>query len=200
MSLKLTHSVFVAFVRANVSGTTAVSVDLDSDMDGKGKMNVTGNPYAGKGLIKQETLSGLIGYKYANSVNNLAEKEGKEARKAKPHPWGDMDPHSLFRIHRTNNNHYLSMKVQSATVHGYFLPDGTEVPKEALTPFLPVKGKSSTQADLDGEVIARDFSLVNIKTIRMLGQTLELIPDANLEQITAGKAVTASINRIVETV
>jgi hypothetical protein len=174
-NLTLSHEAFISLLRENVKGTSIVSVDLDSDMDGKGKMLLTGNPYAGKGMVKRETLTGVIGYIYANSVNRIAGKEGKEERDAKPHPWGDMDTQHLFRIHRKTGEAYLSMKVQSVTVHGYFLPDGTQVENSLVKPFIPQKSKSSTQADLDGEVIARDYALRNIQAIRGLNMNIKVV-------------------------
>ena len=166
---------FPAFLKNNINGTAIVTVNLDSDMDGKGKMRTTGNPFAGKGIVKRETLNGMIGYIYANSVNRIASKEGKEERDAKPHPWGDMDEKHLFRIHRSTGKHYLSMKVQNVTVHGFFDPQGDEIRKADISPFIPEKRKSSTQEDLDGEVIARDYNLDNIISIKMKGATIELV-------------------------
>ena len=181
----------VTLIRSLVSGTSHVTVDLDSDMDGKGKMRTTGNPYAGLGIVKRETLNGTIGYIYENAVNRIATKEDKEARDAKPHPWGDMDEKHLFRINRKTGAPYLSMMVKNVEVHGYFLPDGTEVAKDVLAPFIPVKVKSSTQADLDGEVIVRDYSMKNIKTVRAFGYEF-CISDNLTEQERASKTMTAA--------
>lgn len=165
---------FVPHLRETVNGTTAVTVLLETNLDAKGKMRTTNNPFAGMGITKRETLNGIIGYSYANSVNRLASKEGKEEREVKPHPWGDMDAQRLFRIHRKTGEPYLSMKVQKQTVIGYFAPDGTEFPANVIEPFIPVPNKSSTQEDLDGEVIAKDFSLHNIREIKAFGTVYKL--------------------------
>lgn len=159
----------------NVKGAEIVTVDLDSDMDGKGKMRTTGNPFVGKGIVKRMTLNGVIGYIYGNAINRLATKEGKEDRDAKLHPWGDMDEKHLFRTHRGNGTTYLSMKVQGTTVHGFFAPNGDEIDATAIKGFIPEKHKSSSQADLEGEVIARDFSMANIRAIRMRGVEIKII-------------------------
>lgn len=168
----VTTSEAVNFIRENVKGTSAVTVELDSDMDGKSKMRTTGNPFAGMGIVKRETLNGMIGYIYANSINRIAEKEGSYERDAKRHPWGDMDEKHLFRIHRDTGKHYLSMKVENVTVHGFFAPDGTQIPNDEIRPFIPEKTKSSSQADLEQEVVASDFNLDNIKVIRAFGEVL----------------------------
>jgi hypothetical protein len=173
--LQLNIEQAVKLLQSNVKGAEMVTVDLDSDMDGKGKMRKTGNPFHGLGIVKRETLNGVIGYIYANSVNRIANKEGKDEREAKQHPWGDMDEKHLFRIHRTTGKHYLSMKVENVTVHGFFDPNGNEIPSDEIRKFIPVKKKSSTQVDLDGEVIARDYSMANVKAIRMRGIEIEII-------------------------
>ena len=171
-TLTLTTKMAVDLIRQNTSGAQMVTVDLDSPMDGKGKMRTTGNRFAGKGIVKRETLNGVIGYIYENAINRMADKEGKEEREAKGHPWGDMDEKHLFRIHRTTGAHYLSMMVRSVNVHGFFRPDGTMLDENETTElrsFVPEKKKSSSQADLDGEVIARDYGMDNVTAIRMKG-------------------------------
>lgn len=181
----------VAIIRDNVKGTSMVTVEIDSDMDGKGKMLKTGNPFVGKGIVKRETLNGVIGYDYGKAVNRLAGKEDKEERECKIHPWGDMDEKRLFRIHRKTGAEYLSMKVEKAEVHGYFKPDGTEIPSEEIKPFIPIKNKSSTQEDLDGEVIARDYSLKNIMMIRCFGEEYRIVHNISQEseKIAAEKEI-----------
>lgn len=165
----------MGLIRAQVSGTSMVTVDLDSPMDGKGKMLKTGNPYVGKGIVKRETLNGTIGYIYSNAVNRIADKEGKETREAKLHPWGDMDEKHLFRIHRRTGKAYLSMQVKNVTVHGFFDPDNNEIPAESIRPFIPKKSKSSTQSDLDKEVIARDYGMENVRSIKAFGHTYQIV-------------------------
>ena len=173
--LKLKIEQFADFMRSNVKGTEIITVDLDSDMDGKGKMLKTNNPFCGRGIVKRETLNGIIGYIYSNSVNRLASKEGKEKRDVKLHPWGDMDEKHLFRIHRKTGKLYLSMKVENTTIHGFFDPNGDEIVEDEIRKFMPVKSKSSTQIDLEGEIIARDYNMDNIKSIRMKGIQIEII-------------------------
>ena len=170
--LQLTVPQAQAMLTQNINGAEIVTVDLDSDMDGK--MRKTGNPFAGQGIVKRETLNGMIGYIYGNSINRLASKEGKEEREAKRHPWGDMDVKHLFRTHRGNGKKYLSMKVQNVTVHGFFRPDGSEVSSDEIKPFIPKKKKSSSQSDLEGEVIARDYKMGNITAIRMRHMEIEV--------------------------
>jgi hypothetical protein len=174
----------VDLIRNNVKGTSAVTVDLDSSMDKKGAMRKGGNQFYGEGIVKRVKLNGMIGYNYGNAINKVANNEGKDEREAKRHPWGDMDDKRLFRVHRNNGNKYLSMKVQNAQVIGFFRPDGTpltDAEVEQIKTFIPVKKKSSSQADLEGEVIARDFSIDNMTGILFKGTYLTLI-DGNIAQ------------------
>lgn len=166
----VTVSEMIKIIREKTVGTSSITVDLDSPMDGKGKMRTTGNPFAGKGIVKRESLNGMIGYIYTNAVNRIAGKEGKEEREAKPHPWGDMDEKHLFRIHRGNGKHYLSMMVKNVNVKGFFAPDSTMINEDEIRRFIPEKKKSSTQDDLNGEVIARDYGMENIRAIRAFGE------------------------------
>ena len=184
MKLVITGSEAINIIRNTVKGTTIISVDLDSDMDGKGKMRVTNNPFAGLGIVKRETLTGIVGYDYGAAVNRVAAKEGAEDRQAKQHPWGDMDDQRLFRIHRKTGKHYLSMMVRGVTVHGFFRPDGSQVDETEIRMFIPEKTKSSTQADLEQEVIARDYNLDNIRAMRFAGSEWELIPDGAVQSVT----------------
>lgn len=173
MVIKINRENFVQFVRENVNGTTIATVDLDSDLDSK--MRKTGNPFLGIGAIKRMTLNGILGYIYGDAVNRQALKEGKEIREAKMHPWGDMDKKHLFRIHRKTLKPYLSMKVEKTDVHGYFDRNGNPIDKKEIEQFIPEKSVSSTQADLQKEIIARDYNLDNIKKIRAFGNEFELI-------------------------
>lgn len=189
MKTVITQTAFVNMLRNSIKGTAMLTVDLDSDMDGKGKMNVTNNPYAKMGVTKREVLNGVVGYNYGNAINRLAAKEGQNERDAKRHPWGDMDDARLFRIHRTTGERYLSMMVRSSTVLGYFYPSHDQIVTESIKPFIPIKTKSSSQTDLDGEVIARDYKLSNIKGLSFNGAKYLIVADnATGDDIAAASA------------
>lgn len=177
MKTVVTVNEMVSILRKTVNGATIVTVDLDSPQDDK--MLKTGNIFLGKGIVKRETLNGMIGYIYANAVNRIASKEGKDDRIAKPHPWGDMDEKHLFRLHRKTGKPYLSMMLSKhgAMVHGFFLPNGMAVDSEAIRLFIPEKKKSSTQADLEGEAVVRDYDMANIKGMRFNGADYQIVPN-----------------------
>tara|TARA_R110000824_G_scaffold379016_1_gene570820 strand:- start:9 stop:617 length:609 start_codon:yes stop_codon:yes gene_type:complete len=191
--MKTSVTTLANIILANVKGTTIVSVDLDSDLDGKGKMSKKdketkiANPFLGQGIVKRMTMTGMIGYIYENSVNRLAAKEGQEERIAKPHAWGDLDSKRIFRTHRKNGDvRAMSMKTESYTVHGYFRPDGSELTVDEvadLKNFIPIKKKSSTQADLEGEVIARDIALRNMTAMRFAGTNYSIVNTPEVPQV-----------------
>lgn len=175
--MRLTHSELIAKFTAEIHGTTALTVFMDSPQTPLKSCPLTVN----RTVVKRLSLNGIVGYIYANAVNRLASKEGKEERETKAHPWGDLDAKRIFRTSRSKGEKYLSIKVTSNDVEGYFFADGereklNDDQLEMLLAYLPKKSsKSSTQADLDGEVIARDMKLDNIEKIHYRGEVLELI-------------------------
>jgi hypothetical protein len=170
MHMTMTQAQFVRYVRDNVKGTTAISVDALTYPD----LKKTGNPYVG--ASKACTMSGLIGFDYQNSVNRMAAKEGAGERTASHRAWGTLTPDRLFVEHK--GTFYLQLKSQAASDPIYRDVYGVEIPESSIKPFLPKKYKSSTQADLEGEICVRDVKVVNLQTVRMLGNTIDIIPDA----------------------
>lgn len=197
----MTNQKFVEFVRSSVKGTTTVTVALHSPMDKK--MRKTNNPFLGKGVYHATLQNGIIGYSYSAGVNRLAEKEGKEVRETKRHSWGDLDDQRLFRTNRNNGEMHLSMKVQSYPKQdgefkiGYFFGDGKELTADEvkeIQSFVPVKKKSSTQADLTGEVRARDMKLDNTQYVKLLGRIVTLgTVEVEQEVETATETATETI-------
>jgi hypothetical protein len=170
MSKLVTVSQAVALIRDNTKGTTFVSIDTDTEP----RMRKTGNPYHGK-VRKLNTMTGCVGFDYENSVNRLASKEGASEREAKSRKWGTLTSDRLFVEHK--GNFYVQMKVESSDTPRYIGNDGTEIDVELLRPFLQKSGKSSTQSDLDGEVIVRDVKMVNVKSMRFKGQDYTIVLD-----------------------
>ena len=158
----------VRAISGMVHGTTAVTISCVTEP----KMNKRNNPFYGT-VEKRQTMNGIIGFDYEKAVNRLAEKEGAEAREAKPRAWGVLSDDRIWVLH--NGGHYLRMKVQSSCGEGpkYFIKEtGEEISKELLKPWMPERKKSSTQSDLEGEVIERDITLSNVKVIRIKGMEI----------------------------
>jgi hypothetical protein len=179
MKVIVEKSAIINIIQNTVKGTTVVSVDTVTEP----KMNKTGNPFYGR-VTKSCTMNGLIGFDYSNSVNNQANREGKEEREVKARAWGILTEDRLFVTHK--DEYYLQVKVQSISDTPVFYCDGEMIDKTVLEPFL-VKhsGKSSTQADIDKEVIVRDIKMTNVKSIRFAGGEYDIIPDS--DKVESGK-------------
>ena len=124
-----------------------------------------------EGIKKHETMSGLIGFRYANSVNNQLGREDKpldfqpQARK-----WGTLEGNLVYHKEKV----YLQFKVQSCSTPVYMDGD-TVVPKSQIEDALRASRKPHTQSNLDKEVVVRDVNLDNIKCIRMLGEEYNVV-------------------------
>ena len=174
--MNITAKQFVAMIQEQVKGTSMVTVDQITVPD----MRKTGNPYLT--VKKHATVNGVIGFDYDKGINRLADKEGKEDREAKPRRWGQLTPDRLFVTNK--GNFYLQMKCESAKNVRYVMPNGTEIPVEQIKPFLTEKSKSSSQADLEGEVVVRDVNVNNIVAIRFKGNEYRLIHTPIIEAET----------------
>ena len=195
----LRQSAMVQFLKDNVRGTAVLSVDIETVPE----MRKTGNPFVGN-VIKSQRLNGLVGFDYDAGVNRIAEREGKEYREAKPRKWGFLSSDRIFVCYKNDDiATHLRMKVQKSIDPRYFrIDNGDEISKETLKPFLPVKAKSSTQADLTGEVIERDITLENVKVLHFRGDVYTILSDvqtAIIQPETEPAAEPAS-EKVAETV
>jgi len=182
MSKIITQSEMVELIRDSVKGTTFVSIDISTDprMNKGGTRGNARNPYVGK-VRKLNTLTGMIGFDYQSSVNRLASKEDKEDRQAKSRSWGTLTSDRLFVKH-DGGIHSIQMKVESSGDPRFIITEtGETIAKPALEPWLPKKRKSSTQSDLEGEVVVRDVKIENVKSMRFKGETYTIVG--------AGKAI-----------
>lgn len=147
----------------------------------------TGNPYDVENIVKEVAVNGCVGGDYGAGVNRLAAKEGKPQREAKARKWGILQADRKVVEHK--GKYYVQMLVRSSTDPVY--RQGKDViPTEALKPFIPEKGKSSTQEDLDGEVICRDIALENILMVRYKGEdylVADLEPAVKIDALTVAK-------------
>lgn len=137
-----------------IKGATFIS--METNIVPKLKAN---NPFIG--IKKVSKVSGVIGFNYSNSVNNQRAKEGVEPDfKPEARKWGERISNTPLVKHK--DKFYLELKVQNSN-SDYFL-DGKRVNPEEIKPWY--YNKSSRQ-ELDNEVILRDYSLDNIKRIKI---------------------------------
>jgi hypothetical protein len=147
-------------------------------------MRKTGNPFYGK-VWKVTDLHGQAGFHYINSVNNQLEREGKERNAdVKPRQWGQrikgtplVEHTNKAGVHRL----YLEAKCERIASVYYVDAYGVEVDKADLAPWLQARSaKSSTQANVDAEIILRDYALDSIAWIKIDGVELGAKPLAPL--------------------
>jgi len=176
-------------------GCIFLTVFYASPMDKN--MRKTGNSYFGKGLEKECSINGCVGFDYGASVNRLAAKEGKPEREAKSRAWGVLDADRKFVRHTNKKgeaNLYLQIMCRSCTSPVYRIGKTvlTEEQVTELKTFIPEKEKSSTQEDLEGEVILRDIDVRNILSIRVKGEEYLI---ADLEPVTSlADTIKAKVN------
>lgn len=203
---RIDRSEIEGLMNAGKGGTFICTIFMESDMDAPGKMRKTGNPYHGRGMVKENALTVVGGSFYNNAVltqyRKQMESEGfpedaiavaleEKAKDFGSRKWGVKRPDSKFVDH--NGSVYLACYVRSAADPVYRI--GKEiVDVENLKPFLPKKSVSKVQKDLDPsrQVIYRDVKLDNILCIRFKGED-HLVGD--LEPVTTEDAISrAKVN------
>ena len=150
-------------------------------------MRKTGNPFHGK-VWKVTDLHGQAGFHYINSVNNQLQREGKEGNAdVKPRQWGQRIKGTPL-VEHTNKagvyRLYLEAKCERVASVYYVDADGVGVDKADLAPWLQARSaKSSTQANVDAEIILRDYALDSIAWIGIDGVELGEKPLAPMPAI-----------------
>jgi len=183
--VRIDRSEIEKLLKAGEKGVIFLTVFYASPMDKA--MRKTSNPFHGKGLLKECSINGAVGFDYSSAVNRIAVKEGKEKREAKARQWGVLDGDRKFVRHTTKDGvakSYLQIMCRSNTTPVFRLGARllTDAEVAEVKTFIPEKEKSSTQADLDGEVVLRDIDLNNVLAIRVNGNHYLV---ADLEPLTS---------------
>tara|TARA_Y100000310_G_scaffold274651_1_gene290763 strand:- start:1534 stop:2082 length:549 start_codon:yes stop_codon:yes gene_type:complete len=124
----------------------------------------TGNPVPDALKYAEVQINWGI-WDYSNSLYSMASKEGKEiVFDIKPRQWGQrIDGTPLVQL---RDKYYLEAKCERVIEMDYYDQEGNKLDKEEMSQFLPKSKKSSTQAELTGEVVLRDYSLDNLLVFR----------------------------------
>jgi len=161
----------------------AVSIDMVTEPD----FRKTDNPYFGR-VLKYGTISGLIGFVYANACNNQLARELKDENfESQPRKWGER----VGNLVHHKGKVYVEVKVQSATEPEYRL-DGKVIDKSLIEAWLPKKQAPKTQADLVKKVIVRDVTLSNITGMRLMGESYIVGMQTNAQEVAAEVAETVN--------
>ena len=130
------------------------------------RLKKTGLPDEWRAIRKHTVLNGMANHIYGNSVNLQRMREGIE-EEFTPHPrkWGERIPGTTWVQHK--GGLYMELKVERVLSNKFMLGD-TEIPRDDLLPFLPVKSDSSRQGT-EKAIILRDFGLDKIREIKIGG-------------------------------
>lgn len=171
-----------------VQGCQPVSIDIVTDP----RMTKTNNPYLG--TMKHNTINGLIGFNYTNSVNNQLAREGQDKDfEAQPRKWGVRKGKLVYHTKDNEEKIYIEVKVQSSG-EPVFMFNDNEISKSLIEHYLPKHKKPATQEGIDKEIIVRDVSFDSIKAIRVDGKEYEIaenITESEKEFIGEAETVTA---------
>lgn len=160
----------------NIRGCRPVSFVAETTPELK-----TGNPFGGTTrthrLRKMSRVSGMIGFRYENAVNNQRGREESpidpitgevETFVAEPRKWGVRRAGSPFVDHK--GVEYLEVKVERSLQCEYRLDDGTPVDAATVAQWLPEKEEGRRQM-VRRVVSIRDYKLENLREVTINGQT-----------------------------
>ena len=178
----------VEFIDNNIKGNTFVSIDCVTQEKLPKSCPI-------QNVTKSQTMTGCVGFDYEKSVNRQDVREGGEGeREAKSRRWGHTSPCRKWVSHikkgETNTVRYLQMKVEQTKDIRYF-SDDKEIDKSEIKDFIRKPSTSSTQEGLEKEVIVRDINLANIKSIRIMGKSYDIVhgqdvcPDFSKQEVQA---------------
>lgn len=162
-------------ILANRKGATPIAFSAITNTDAK----KTGNPHAA--ILKFSAVQAMTGINYENNVNNQLAREGKEANfEAAERQWGNNLNNSLVEL---RGKFYLVARVLRAKKPVYIAKGHDKslkvVSKEAIAQFLKTPSKATTQGT-DKEVVYRNYSLENIRSISIDGKKYQLVPATTL--------------------
>lgn len=135
-------------------------------------MRKTGNPLVGR-VTKVSRVNGMIGFIYANSVNNQRRREQEEDAvlfQAFPRKWGERLTGTPVVRHVGKTGvpeFYLELKVERSLGHEYRV-DGLPVDAETVECWLPKRTEGARQ-EVERPVILRDYALRSIRKITLRG-------------------------------
>jgi len=148
--MQVTQNEIVAILMAR-KGCCFVGLDAEYNMDDKGKMRKTNNPFHGMGIVKEATTNIMVTFDYDKSM----ERRGDEASgkgnwsMAVTRKDGSLTPLSVHKadIGKDSPRHYLRGEFRNS-VSRYVHADGkplTDAEPAELKTFLPKKAKRTVE-------------------------------------------------------
>lgn len=138
------------------------------------RLNKRGNPHP-MPVKKLSHVNGFVGFDYESVVNRQRVREDKEGDfESEERSWGTKLTNYLVEHKGT---YYLAVKVErSLHPARYFDAEGNELTKEQVSPFFGAR-KDLGRQGVEKEVIYRNYTVGNIRHIRMNGVNYNIIPE-----------------------
>jgi hypothetical protein len=156
--IAISAEAFVAMLHT-IRGATMVSFISATEPDMR-----AGNPYPG--LRKVSKVGATLNFDYAAAVNRQRVREGMVADfVAEPRKWGERVKGTPLVTHK--GRWYVEAKVERSEVVAYIMPDLSPVDPELVAGWL--KARHGGRQGVERTVILRDFSVENIRSMRIKG-------------------------------
>ena len=173
-------------ILSNQKGAAPVTLSAMTDT----KARKTGNPY--KAIYKFAVVNGMIGVNYENAVNRQQVREGavEGTFEAKSRQWGEQVNKSLVV---NGDKYYISIvNPKSCKAKPRYYGQRTDgslvrISSEIAKQFIP-EHKKATNQGTDKEIVFRNYSLGNIRTVAIGGKKYRIAREATSPM--ANKSVT----------
>lgn len=179
-------------ILSNQKGATPVTLSAMTDT----KARKTGNPY--KAIFKFAVVNGMIGVDYENAVNRQQVREGANEGtfEAQSRQWGEQVNKSLVV---NGDKYYISIvNPKSCKSNPRYYGQRTDgslvrISSEIAKQFIPEHKKATNQGTAR-EIVFRNYSLGNIRTIAIGGKKYRIAREANISgmksSVTIGSILT----------
>lgn len=156
--IEISSAAFVSMLYS-VRGATMVSFIASTEPKLK-----AGNPFPG--LRKITKIGAVLNFNYTAAVNRQREREGVVADfVAEPRKWGQRVEGTPIVTH--NGKFYVEAKIERSEIMGYIMPDLSMVDEHEVLNWLP--NRHSGRQAVEKAIVLRDFSVENIRSMRMKG-------------------------------
>ena len=148
-------------------------------------MRKTGNPLAGRVMI-HSVVNGVIGsWNYESAVNHQRMREENPQTQEEadavpyfeslPRDWGRRIPESALVAY--NSKEYLEVQVNKWLSRTYLVDGRAATPEEvAIIREHSRAKKDGERQELEKPIILRDYTLTNIRSIKVGGKMIQVVP------------------------
>ena len=169
---KVTVNQLVEILRTWVLGAQPVSLQYVTTP----KLTKEGKVKFGE-VVKIANIGAMVGYQYANSVNNQCERENEVADFISKPLWNGKGKRlsTALSTHVEKGTFYLTYKKQQTFRSFHFDTALNFIPASLLRPFFPKSDPAKYQG-IDKPVYHREIAVDNIRKLKFRGTTYEVVP------------------------